>query len=119
MNSVFAASAALLLASTVAAQTQTSSQSTTNSQTTDTRAAARDQAGSKNPAIKDRDPHKVAAPAKGANSFTEDQARSRLTEAGYTVTRLTKQKDVWTGSGSKDGKIVTVMLDYKGNITTR
>ncbi|KPF74365.1 hypothetical protein IP88_08090 [alpha proteobacterium AAP81b] len=114
MNSLFAASAALLLASTVAAHSQTTSQSTTTEES-----SAPGQAGSTNAAIKDRDPQKVTSPAKGANSFTEDQARARLVEAGYTVTRVSKQKDVWTGSGSKDGKIVTIMLDYKGNITTR
>ncbi|MDR6129062.1 hypothetical protein QE452_003790, partial [Sphingomonas sp. SORGH_AS438] len=37
-------------------------------------APAQTQAGSHNPVIKDGAPHGVAAPAKGANSFTEDQA---------------------------------------------
>jgi len=82
--------------------------------------SAQTQAGSHNPALKNGAPHQVAAPAKGANSFTEDQARGRFAKAGYTVaSKLTKQNGLWQGMATKGGKRMTVMLDYKGNITTR
>lgn len=75
---------------------------------------------SSNPAVKDSAPVSVSNPAEGRNSFTEDQARTRLAKKGYTVASLTKNDDgVWTGSATKRGKTVTVGLDYKGNVTTR
>lgn len=54
----------------------------------------------------------------GANSFTEDQARARLMEKGYTaVMDLKKDKDgVWRGKATKNAKSVAVSVDYKGNI---
>ena len=76
--------------------------------------------GSHNPAVKNGAPHTIAAPAKGANSFTEDQARGRLAKAGYTgITKLTKRDGLWQGTAMKAGKRATVMLDYKGNVTSR
>ena len=96
----FAMSAAILLASGAGAQTM--------------------QAGSHNPALKNGAPHQVAAPATGANSFTESQARGRLAKAGYTgVSKLTKSNGLWQGTAVKGGKRATVMLDYKGNVTAR
>ncbi len=98
----FVTSTALLLASSAVAQTAT-------------------HAGAHNPAVKDSDAARVAAPAKGANSFSESQAKGRLTKAGYrTVSRLTKDKDgVWRGMAVRGGKQVHVGLDYKGNVTAR
>ena len=62
----------------------------------------------------------VAASAleKGANSFTESQAKSRLEGAGLmNVTDLKKDDDgVWRGRAMRSGKSVTVGFDYKGNI---
>jgi putative membrane protein len=62
----------------------------------------------------------VAASAleKGANSFTEGQAKSRLEGAGLmNVTDLKKDDDgVWRGKAMRNGKSVTVGFDYKGNI---
>ena len=57
-------------------------------------------------------------PAKGANSFTMRQARSRISKKGYThVTGLAKDANgVWRGQGTKDGQPVQVWLDYKGNV---
>ena len=57
-------------------------------------------------------------PAKGANSFTMRQARSRIAKKGYThVTGLAKDANgVWRGQGTKDGQPVQVWLDYKGNV---
>ena len=65
----------------------------------------------------------VAASAleKGANSFTESQARSRLEGAGLTnVTDLKKDDDgIWRGKAMRQGKSVTVGFDYKGNIAAQ
>ena len=102
-----AASAVALLASGVAAQTPSAQ-------------TQQHQAGSHNPALKNAAPHPVAAPARGANSFTEDQARGRFAKAGYTgVSKLTKADGLWQGTAMKGGKRATVMLDYKGNVTAR
>ncbi|MEG3166104.1 hypothetical protein U1701_16025 [Sphingomonas sp. PB2P19] len=99
---VFATAGAMLLASTAFAQTAT-------------------HAGAHNPAVKDSDAAHVAAPASGANSFSQDQARGRITKAGYrAVSTLAKDKDgVWRGTAMRGGKKVHVGLDYKGNVTTR
>ena len=57
-------------------------------------------------------------PAKGANSFTDGEARRRIESSGYsTVADLKKDGDgIWRGSATKDGAKVGVWLDYKGNI---
>lgn len=99
---ILAACGGLLLASGAIAQTATHS-------------------GSHNPAIKDSKPATVAAPAAGANSFTEDQARGRFAKAGFgTVSALAKDGNgVWRGKAMRAGKSVDVALDYKGNVTPR
>lgn len=55
---------------------------------------------------------------KGANSFTEAQAKSRIEDQGFsTVTGLKKDGDgIWWATASKDSKSVKVGLDYQGNI---
>jgi putative membrane protein len=60
------------------------------------------------------------APLKGANSFTEGQARDRALARGFTeVTGLKKDDDgIWRGSASMDGKSVGVAIDYKGNVVS-
>lgn len=60
------------------------------------------------------------APLKGANSFTEGQARDRALARGYTdVTGLKKGDDgIWRGSAMMDGKSVGVAIDYKGNVVS-
>lgn len=57
-------------------------------------------------------------PAKGANSFTDGEARRRIESNGYTeVTDLQKDGDgVWHGTAKKGGNTVKVWLDYKGNV---
>lgn len=59
-----------------------------------------------------------SAPIPGANSFTEEQAKSRIQDAGYTdVSALTKDdQGIWRGEASKDGKSAAVALDYQGNV---
>lgn len=56
-------------------------------------------------------------PAKGANSFTEAEARRRIEASGFSnVTGLAKDADgVWRGKAQKDGASTEVWLDYKGN----
>lgn len=84
-------------------------------------AAQSGQQGSHNPVVKNSAAHHVAAPAKGHSSFTEAQAKGRLTKAGYTdISDLKGTKNgAWQGMAMKDGKKVTVTLDYKGNVTAR
>jgi hypothetical protein len=58
------------------------------------------------------------APAKGANSFTMGEAKSRLEKNGFSnVGDLTKDDNgVWRGNAQKGGSTTTVWLDYKGNV---
>ncbi len=63
----------------------------------------------------------IVAPSaleKGANSFTEGQARGRIEGAGFSgVTGLHKDdQGIWRGKATRDGKQVDVGFDYKGNI---
>ena len=61
------------------------------------------------------------APVAGANSFTEGQAKSRIEAQGYTeVSDLSKDaQGVWRGSAKKDGKKVTVSVDFQGNVVAQ
>ena len=58
---------------------------------------------------------------KGANSFTEGEARSRLDRAGYKDAKdLKKDADgIWRGTATRDGKSVKVGLDFKGNVAAQ
>jgi outer membrane lipoprotein SlyB len=61
------------------------------------------------------------APLKGANSFTEDQARDRAMAHGNieSVASLKKDDDgIWRGMAMQGGKEVQVAVDYKGNVVT-
>jgi putative membrane protein len=62
-----------------------------------------------------------APPVPGANSFTEAQAKDRIQDAGYAdVSGLAKDDNgVWRGQATKDGKTVSVALDYQGNVTSQ
>jgi hypothetical protein len=62
----------------------------------------------------------LGGPAAGANSFTENQAKSRLESSGYSNVSGLKKDDsgVWRATAQKDGKSETVTLDYQGNIST-
>lgn len=57
-------------------------------------------------------------PAKGANSFTEGEARHRMEAKGYSnISGLSKDPNgIWVGHAQKNGKTTTVWLDYKGNV---
>ncbi|WP_313192439.1 PepSY domain-containing protein [Shinella zoogloeoides] len=102
MNKLLLA-AAFVGASTFAALAQTSTAPATDGDT---------------PAIATPDDKNATAPVEGANSFTEDQAKERIVEAGYAdVTGLKlDDKGVWRGTATKDGKSINVALDYQGNI---
>jgi sporulation protein YlmC with PRC-barrel domain len=60
-------------------------------------------------------------PFPGANSFTETQARSRIEDHGFTAVSDLRKDDqgIWRGTAMKDGKSVSVALDYKGNIVAQ
>ena len=58
------------------------------------------------------------APLKGANSFTEGQAKDRAMAHGATdIGPIAKDGDgVWRGPAKLDGKPTQVAVDYKGNV---
>ena len=60
----------------------------------------------------------AAAPVKGANSFTMDEARRRIEAGGFTqVSGLKKDGDgIWRGQAMKGGSSVSVFCDYQGNV---
>jgi len=60
----------------------------------------------------------AGAPLKGANSFTEGQAKDRALSYGLTdVGGLKKDDDgIWRGAATQDGKPVEVAVDFKGNV---
>lgn len=76
---------------------------------------------SANPMAKSPAPAIVDQPAAGANSFTQTQAKERITNAGYSsVDSLTKTSDgVWTCTALKQGRPINVMLDFKGDISEK
>jgi hypothetical protein len=60
----------------------------------------------------------ATAPVAGRNSFTEDEAKSRIEKMGFSNVSNLKKDDngVWRGRATKDGKTVDVSLDYQGNV---
>jgi hypothetical protein len=56
--------------------------------------------------------------AQGQNSFTRDQARSRIEQAGYSrVAGLIQDaQGLWHARATRDGRPVNVALDYKGDV---
>jgi hypothetical protein len=73
------------------------------------------------PAVATPDTKNPTAPVEGANSFTEDQAKERIEEAGYTGVKDLKKDDkgIWNAAGMKDGKSVSIALDYQGNVVAK
>ena len=55
----------------------------------------------------------------GASSFTQDQARGAIENAGYSaVGALTQNaQGIWSGKATKAGAEVTVSVDYKGAVS--
>ena len=58
---------------------------------------------------------------KGANSFTEGEARSRLDKAGFKDAKDLKKDDdgIWRGTAMHDGKSTAIGLDFKGNVAAQ
>lgn len=75
----------------------------------------------KTPAVTTTDTATPAQPAKGANSFTEAQAKTRIEAKGFSnVMGLAKDRDgVWRGKAMKAGASQDVALDYQGNVFPR
>lgn len=73
------------------------------------------------PAVATSNANNPGAPAVGANSFTEAQAKSRIRKAGYThVSNLVKDKDgIWRGKAYNGTATVPVALDYQGNVAPK
>jgi putative membrane protein len=62
------------------------------------------------------------APLKGANSFTEGQAKDRaIGHGGLDAVAGLKEDDdgIWRGTGTQAGKSVEIAVDYKGNVVTK
>lgn len=61
------------------------------------------------------------APVAGANSFTENQAKSRIESNGFSdVVNLKKDDNgIWRATAKKDGKSHSVSLDYQGNVVAQ
>ena len=79
------------------------------------------QSGPPNSAVRTNDNNNSDMPVKGANSYTESEAKSRLEKQGFTnVGALQKDQDgVWRGTAYKDGKPVQVSVDYQGNVNAQ
>jgi hypothetical protein len=79
-----------------------------------------DPAAAGNPAVKSAN-DSTGALAKGHNSFTKGQAKSRIEEAGYAdVAGLGLDSDgLWQATATKDGQSVHVALDYKGVVAAQ
>ena len=76
-------------------------------------------ANTSNGAINANQNRSTPAPAAGNNSFTEEQARGHLANAGYTdITAMTQDaQGVWHGKAIKDGTASAVSVDYQGSVT--
>jgi putative membrane protein len=63
----------------------------------------------------------TAAPVPGKNSFTKAEARKRLKSFGYTNVSTLHQdnQSIWRGRATKDGRRVSVSVDYQGNIVAQ
>jgi hypothetical protein len=74
----------------------------------------------KTPAISTSNTTNPGAPAPGANSFTESQAKSRIAAAGYSnISGLQKDSNgIWRGQATRGGTTYAVALDFQGNVVT-
>jgi hypothetical protein len=80
-----------------------------------------DPAAPANPAVKSTNDMTAGPLAKGHNSFTKGQAKSRIEKAGYSdVSDLSLDADgLWQGTATKNGQSTHVALDYKGAVATQ
>lgn len=74
-----------------------------------------------NNAVSTTSANNAGHPVAGANSFTEDQARSRIEAKGFSkVSGLAKDSSgVWRGTGMMSGAPHDVVLDYQGNVFSK
>ena len=77
--------------------------------------------GASNPAVTHKpadNPQTTGTVEPGSNSFTEAQARSRIEAQGFrNVAELRKDdQGIWRGKAERDGKSVSVAIDYKGTV---
>lgn len=115
-------SGVLLFSGSVLAQPANTTTDGNNMRTTPSPVSAQPAANEgHNPAINMPDEKNPEAPIKGKNSFTKDQAKERISEAGYSnVGNLMLDDDgIWRGTATKDGRQVNVAFDYQGNIVER
>lgn len=73
------------------------------------------------PAVVTSDTKNSGVLVEGENSFTEDQAKGRIADAGYTDVSALKldDKGIWRATASKGGKSMSVGLDYQGNVVAQ
>jgi hypothetical protein len=71
-----------------------------------------------NPAVKTDSGNNSDMPVKGANSYTESEAKSRIAAMGYSHVSGLKKDDngVWRGTATKAGQRKHVSLDFQGNV---
>ena len=74
--------------------------------------------GPNNNAVNTAKENNSNAPVAGRNSFTEDQAKERVTGAGFTAVSALKKDDqgVWRGTATKNGAQTPVSVDFQGNV---
>jgi len=123
MRLVFATAAAAVILGT-SAIAQTSVQTPAGTPATQPNQAGPTGSAQSNPAVNVKpagSPESTGAIEPGANSFTEGQARSRIEAQGYqNVSELRKDdQGIWRGRAMRNGASVTVMLDFKGNVSAQ
>jgi hypothetical protein len=66
-------------------------------------------------------PPNPTAPVAGANSFTEGQAKSRIESKGFKNVSHLKKDDtgVWRGQAMQNDKMVSVTVDFQGNVVAQ
>jgi hypothetical protein len=79
------------------------------------------QPGPNNNAVNSPGENNSNKPVEGRNSFTEDQAKTRIEAAGYSQVSALKKDDagVWRGKASKGGAVKDVSLDFQGNVNPK
>jgi len=109
--------AALLSATALTAAAQTTAPATTAPSTT----APATSTDGNTPAVATPETKNPTAPVEGANSFTEEQAKTRIEEAGYSDVKDLKKDDkgIWMAAAMKDGKPVMIAMDYQGNVVAK
>lgn len=93
----------------------------TNTQGAGSSTAQPTNSGASNPAVTHKpadSPQTTGTVEPGSNSFTEAQARSRIEAQGFrNVAELRKDdQGIWRGKAERDGKPVSVAIDYKGTV---